>query len=234
MKNYKCLDVITAIFVAVLLVSNIASSAKIIDWGFSIFGVQLAFDAGTLLFPISYIFGDILTEVYGYSRARRVIWLGFLCSLSMSAYLWLVQYMPGEVLWQEYAGDTAYNAILGGVSSGGIILASMLAYTTGEFSNSYVLAKIKIYTQGKFLWVRTIISTVVGQALDTSVFVLVACAVGVFPWEIAVSLLLANYVFKVAIEVLFTPCTYAIISYVKRVEAVEWFDTQTNFNPFRW
>lgn len=231
MKTRTHFDMLTTIFVAVLLVSNIASSAKIIDWGISIFGIPLAFDAGTLLFPISYIFGDILTEVYGYVRAKRVIWTGFACAISMSAYFWLVQYMPGEALWQEYAGDAAYAGILGGVSNGGIVLASALAYIFGEFSNSYVLAKLKIWTQGKMLWLRTIGSTIVGQALDTSIFVVVACLAGVFPWEIAGSLIVANYIFKVSIEVLFTPLTYTIIHYIKRTEGVDCYDTQTNFNP---
>jgi uncharacterized integral membrane protein (TIGR00697 family) len=129
--RYKYYDFITALFVAVLLISNIASSAKIIDWGVSLLGLPLAFDAGTLLFPISYIFGDILTEVYGYKRSRRVIWAGFAAAALMSLTLWLVGLMPGEATWEGYAGQNAYDAILGGVATGGIIIASLAAYFAG-------------------------------------------------------------------------------------------------------
>src|SRR5512143_2697372 len=123
MKKYKYFELIMAVFVTVLVVSNIASSAKIVDWGFSILGLRLAFDAGTILFPISYIFGDILTEVYGYKRSRRVIWTGFF-SLALAAFVfWIVGLLPGESTWQQYAGDNAYQSILGGMSSGGIVLA---------------------------------------------------------------------------------------------------------------
>ena len=128
MKQYRFFDLMMAVFVTVLVISNIASSAKIMDWGFSFFGVKMAFDAGTILFPLSYIFGDILTEVYGYKRSRRVIWAGFAC-LALSAVLfWIVSLMPGEATWQGYVGDDAYNAILGGMSTGGIVLASLAGY----------------------------------------------------------------------------------------------------------
>ena len=140
LRGYKYLDTITAIFVAVLLISNIASAAKIVDWGISLFGLRLAFDAGTLLFPITYIFGDVLTEVYGYQRSRKVIWTGFALSGLMALTFWLVSVLPGEAEWQSYAGQDAYDAILGGVSSGGIIIASLIAYFAGEFSNSFVMA----------------------------------------------------------------------------------------------
>ena len=155
-KPYRYFDIILGIFVAVLITSNIASSAKIVDWGFGIFGIRMAFDAGTLLFPVSYIFGDILTEVYGYKRSRRVIWTGFF-ALALAAFIfWLVGRLPGEATWQGYAGDNAYQAILGGMSSGGIVFASLAAYWLGEFSNSFVLAKMKILTNGRWLWSRTI------------------------------------------------------------------------------
>ena len=232
MKSYRAYDIVMAIFVSVLLLSNIASSAKIIDWQFSIFGLQLAFDAGTLLFPISYIFGDVLTEVYGYARARRVIWVGFGASILMSGFFAIVQWMPGEAMWQEYAGDTAFLAILGGVSSGGIIIASLAAYFFGEFSNSYILAKMKVRMKGRHLWMRTIGSTLVGQALDTTIFILIACLFGVFPWAIAVSLIVANYIFKVGIEVILTPATYKAVAFLKRVEREDHYDKKTNFNPF--
>jgi hypothetical protein len=233
MRPYRYFDFIMAAFVAVLLVSNIASSAKIIDWGVSIFGLHLSFDAGTLLFPLSYIFGDILTEVYGYARSRRVIWAGFVAALLMSLCFFVIQYLPGESTWQEYAGDQAFGVILGGVSSGGIIIASVLAYFLGEFSNSYILAKMKVWTSGKWLWTRTIGSTIVGEGVDTVVFMVVACLFGVFPWSIALSLIVANYIFKVGIEAVFTPITYKIVGFLKRAENEDYYDRDTNFNPFR-
>jgi hypothetical protein len=219
-------------FVAVLLISNIASAAKIVDWGVSLFGLPLAFDAGTLLFPISYIFGDILTEVYGYKKSRRTIWAGFAASLLMVVTFWLVGRMPGEAAWEQYAGQTAYDAILGGVASGAIVAASLTAYLAGEFSNSAILAKLKIATEGRWLWVRTIGSTLVGQAVDTVAFVLIATILGVFPWEIALTLIVSNYIFKVAIEVIFTPVTYLVVGWLKRAEHEDYYDRETNFNPF--
>lgn len=231
-RAYKYYDFIMAFFVAVLLISNIASAAKIVDWGVSLFGLPLAFDAGTLLFPISYIFGDILTEVYGYKKSRRVIWAGFGAAGLMSLTFWLVGLLPGEQNWQEYAGQAAYEAILGGVASGGIVVASLAAYFAGEFSNSFVLAKMKVATQGRWLWMRTIGSTLVGEGIDTIIFVLIAVLFGVFPWEIALSLMTANYIFKVGIEALFTPFTYAIVGFLKHAEQEDYYDQETNFNPF--
>ncbi len=232
MKQYRYFDLIMAVFVTVLVVSNIASSAKIVDWGFSIFGVRMAFDAGTILFPASYIFGDILTEVYGYKRSRRVIWAGFACLALSSAVLWTVKVMPGEATWQGYAGDAAYLAILGGMSSGGIVLASLAGYWSGEFSNSFTLAKMKILTQGRWLWTRTIGSTIVGQLVDTIVFVVVASAFGVFPWSLFLTLTVTNYIFKVGVEALMTPVTYAAVNALKKVEQEDYYDRETDFNPF--
>lgn len=231
-RPYRFFDIILGIFVAVLIISNIASSAKIVDWGFGIFGIRMAFDAGTILFPISYIFGDILTEVYGYKRSRRVIWTGFF-SLALAAFIfWLISRMPGEATWQGYAGDNAYQAILGGMSSGGIVVASLTAYWMGEFSNSFVLAKLKVLTSGRWLWSRTIGSTIVGELVDTVVFVVVATTFGVFPWSLFATLTLTNYVFKVGMEALMTPITYAIVNALKRAEHEDVYDRDTNFNPF--
>lgn len=233
-RVYRFLDIIMVLFVTVLIISNIASSAKIVDWGVSLFGrLPLAFDAGTILFPISYIFGDVLTEVYGYRRSRRVIWAGFGC-LALSAFvLWVVSLLPGEANWQQYAGQSAYNAILGGMTSGGIVIASLVAYLVGEFSNSVVLAKLKVATAGRFLWLRTISSTLVGEGVDTVVFLLVATLLNVFPWEIFVTLLVTNYVFKVGIEVLMTPLTYLVVGGLKRAEREDYYDYDTDFNPFQ-
>ena len=232
MKQYRFFDLIMAVFVTVLVVSNIASSAKIVDWGFSLFGVPMAFDAGTILFPISYIFGDILTEVYGYKQSRRVIWAGFVC-LAISAFIfWIVRIMPGEATWQGYAGDEAYNAILGGMSAGGIVLASLAGYWTGEFTNSFIMAKMKILTQGRWLWMRTIGSTLFGELVDTVMFVVVASAFGVFPWTLFLTLTVTNYLFKCGVEALMTPVTYLVVGALKRAENEDYYDRGTDFNPF--
>jgi uncharacterized integral membrane protein (TIGR00697 family) len=231
-RTYRYLDLIMALFVTVLIVSNIASSAKIVDWGISLLGIPLAFDAGTLLFPLSYIFGDILTEVYGYRASRRVIWTGFAC-LALSALVFsVVRILPGEANWQKYAGDAAYLAILGGMSSGGIVLASLAGYWSGEFSNSFVLAKMKLLTRGRWLWTRTIGSTLVGELVDTAVFVIVASLFKVFPWELFLTLTLTNYLFKVGVEALMTPVTYLIVNTLKRAEGEDYYDWDTKFNPF--
>ena len=222
-----------AVFVTVLVVSNIASSAKIVDWGFKLFDrVQMAFDAGTILFPISYIFGDILTEVYGYKRSRRVIWVGFACLALSSVTFWVVGALPGESNWQTYAGDAAYTAILGGMSSGGIVLGSLAGYLTGEFTNSFILARMKVLTDGRWLWMRTIGSTVFGQLVDTVMFVVVASLFGVFPWDMFLTLTVTNYIFKCGVEALMTPLTYIVVGALKRVENEDYYDRETNFNPF--
>lgn len=231
-KQYRYFDLIVAVFVTVLVVSNIASSAKIVDWGVSLLGLPLAFDAGTILFPISYIFGDILTEVYGYKQSRRAIWAGFACLALSSLIFWIVGRMPGEATWQGYAGDAAYNAILGGMSSGGIVLASLAGYWTGEFTNSFILAKMKVLTQGRWLWMRTIGSTLLGQLVDTVVFVVVASAFGVFPWSLFTTLIVTNYLFKCGVEALMTPVTYLVVGALKRAENEDYYDRDTDFNPF--
>ena len=232
MKQYRFFDLIMAVFVTVLVVSNIASSAKIVDWGFGLFGVRLAFDAGTILFPVSYIFGDILTEVYGYKQSRRVIWAGFACLALSAVIFWIVRLMPGEATWQGYAGDDAYNAILGGMSTGGIVLASLAGYWMGEFTNSFILAKMKVLTQGRWLWARTIGSTIFGELVDTVMFVIVASAFGVFPWSLFLTLTITNYLFKCGVEALMTPVTYLIVGALKRAENEDYYDRGTNFNPF--
>ncbi len=231
-RSYRFFDIIMALFVTVLIVSNVASSAKIVDLHISVFGVKLAFDAGTILFPVSYIFGDILTEVYGYRRSRRVIWTGFFCLGVSSIVLFLVGRMPGEATWQHYAGDAAYAAILGGMSTGGIVLGSLSGYWSGEFTNSFVLAKMKVITRGRWLWTRTIGSTIFGELVDTCVFVTVASLVRVFPWSLFVTLTLTNYLFKVGVEALMTPLTYLVVGALKRAEAEDYFDRNTDFNPF--
>src|SRR5574338_774700 len=217
-RVYRYLNPVTAIFVTVLIVSNIASSAKIVDLGFNVLHVPMAFDAATILFPISYIFGDILTEVYGFKNSRRVIWTGFFCLALAALTFWAVSRLPGEAQWQGYAGDAAYQAILGGMSSGGIVLASLAAYWAGEFSNSYILARLKVLREGRWLWRRTIGSALGGELIDSSVFVAIACAAGVFPWSLFATLVLTNYLFKSAVEAFMTPVTYAAVGFLKRAE----------------
>jgi hypothetical protein len=228
-RNYRYLDFVMALFITVLIVSNIASSAKIVDWGVAIGSLPLAFDAGTILFPISYIFGDVLTEVYGFRRSRRVIWTGFGCLALTALVLWLVRLMPGEATWQQQAGQGAYDAILGGLTSGGIVVASLVAYLAGEFMNSVVLAKMKVATRGKWLWLRTISSTLVGEGVDSFIFVAIACLTGVFPWSLFWVLSVTNYIFKTAIEVLMTPVTYQVVNRLKKAEQEDFFDTHTKF-----
>jgi uncharacterized integral membrane protein (TIGR00697 family) len=230
-KNFQYYDLIMALFVTVLLLSNLLSSAKIIDLKAALGPLDLLFDAGTLVFPISYIFGDILTEVYGYARSRRVIWTGFGAVVLMAFFVWFAQQLPGEAEWQGYAGDEAYDAILGGIS--GLIVASVVAFFVGEFSNSYVLAKMKVAMEGRLLPVRTIGSTLVGQGVDTVTFFLIATALGVFPANLLVNLIVTNYIFKVGIEVLLTPATVQIVKGLKRIEHEDYYDRDTDFNPFQ-
>jgi uncharacterized integral membrane protein (TIGR00697 family) len=230
-RTYRYLDTVTGLFVAVLLLSNLLSSAKVIDLGLAVGPIRFIFDAGTLVFPISYIFGDILTEVYGYRAARRVIWLGFIVSALMAAMVWLAGVLPGEATWQSMAGQDAYDVILGGIS--GLVVASLAAYLVGEFANSYVMARMKLATNGRYLWMRTIGSTMVGQALDTIVFIGIATLLGVFVAEQVVGLIVTNYVLKVGIEVVLTPLTLFIIKRLKRAEQSDPFDQGTSFNPFR-
>ncbi len=229
LRTYRYFDLVMALFVTVLIVSNIASSAKIVDWGVSILNLPLAFDAGTILFPISYIFGDVLTEVYGFKRSRRVIWTGFACLALTAGVLWLVRVMPGEATWQEQTGQAAFDAVLGGMTTGGIVLASLVAYLAGEFMNSIVLAKMKVATAGKWLWARTISSTLVGEAVDSLVFVGIASLTGVFPWSLFWTLVVTNYLFKTAIEVIMTPATYGVVNRLKKLEQEDYFDTDTKF-----
>jgi uncharacterized integral membrane protein (TIGR00697 family) len=219
-RGYRYFDLIMALFVAVLLISNVASS-KILKLG------PFTFDGGTILFPISYIFGDILTEVYGYRRSRRVIWAGFACAGLMAGIFALVGALPPAEGWENQA---AYEAILG--TTPRIVLGSLIAYFAGEFSNSYTLAKMKILTQGRWLWTRTIGSTLVGEGVDTVLFVTIAF-VGTLPQSLFWSIIASNYLFKVGLEAAMTPATYRITNFLKRAENEDVYDTDTDFNPFK-
>lgn len=212
-------DTIATAFVAVLLISNIAST-KILELG------PFTFDGGTLLFPLSYIFGDILTEVYGFKRSRRVIWQGFAASAVMAGTLAAVGALPPSPGWPH---QDAYDAILGLTPR--LVAASLVAYFAGEFSNAVILARMKVRMEGRHLWMRTIGSTVVGQAVDTGLFVILAFW-GVVEPDVLIRIAVSNYVFKCGIEALFTPATYAITGYLKRSEGVDFYDRGTRFNPF--
>jgi queuosine precursor transporter len=218
-KRFIYFDIIMALFVAVLLISNIASTKIVQLWLFS-------FDGGTLLFPLSYIFGDILTEVYGYARSRRVIWVGFFSAALLSLVLIIVGLLPAAAGWPY---QEAYNRILGLAPR--IVAASLIAYFAGEFSNSYILAKMKVLTKGRFLWARTIGSTLVGEGVDTLFFCLIAFA-GVLSAPLLLAVILSNYIFKCLVEMLFTPFTYKIIKFLKEREHVDHYDYKTKFNPF--
>jgi uncharacterized integral membrane protein (TIGR00697 family) len=229
--NFKYLDIVTVSFSVILILSNFASSAKIIDWGFSLGNVRMAFDAGTVFFPFAYIFGDVLTEVYGYSRSRRVIWLGFGALVFSFLMFLLIRLLPGEATWQQTVGQSAFDSILGGVSFGGIVLSSILGYLFGSFSNAVVMALMKSLTKGKYLWVRTISSTIIGEFVDSLIFVGVATLTRVFPPELFWSLTLTNYIFKVLIEVLFTPATYKIVNKLKQSEGVDIYSDLSDLSP---
>lgn len=215
----RYLEIITGIFVAVVIISNIAST-KILLLG------PFTFDGGTLLFPISYIFGDVLTEVYGYKASRRVIWTGFLSCLVLSGVLWIVGKLPPAADWPH---QEAYQNIL--MYTPRIAIASLIAFAAGEFSNSYILAKMKIWTKGRFLWTRTIGSTLVGEGVDTALFCVIAFA-GLFPGRLLAAIIISNYIFKVGVEVLATPATYRVVGFLKKREEIDVYDTETNFNPF--
>lgn len=213
------LVVVICLFVTCLIAANIIA-VKLIAIG------SLILPAAIVIFPLSYILGDILTEVYGYRWARRVIWLGFLCNLVAVLAIWLGGLLPPAPVW---AGDEAYHAILGYTPR--LLLASFAAYLVGEFANSFVLAKMKVKTRGRWLWARTIGSTIVGQGLDSLVFIAIAFA-GTQPWGILGTIILTHWLFKSGYEAAATPLTYAVVGYLKRKEGVDVYDHDTKFNPF--
>jgi len=227
-RPYKYFDIIMALFVSVLLISNIASAAKIVNLGLPV----LTFDAGTLLFPVSYIFGDVLVEVYGYRRSRKVIWTGFFCATLLSVTLAVVRWLPGDVQWVAEVGPGAFDGVLGTLASGRIIAASLIAYFAGEFSNAFIMAKMKVRTGGRWLWTRTIGSTLVGEFVDTLLFVCIAFY-GVWPGDLLVKIVVSNYLFKTGLEAAVTPLTYRLVNFLKRAENEDHYDHETDFNPFK-
>ena len=221
-RSYKYIDLITGLFATLLIVSNFAST-RIIEMGGG-----LSFDAGTLMFPFTYIFNDLLTEVYGYNRSRRVIWIGFMALTISAVSLGLVGLFPPAEGWEL---ADAWDSIMGLVPR--IVGASLLAYFVGEFVNSYVLAKLKVKTEGKHLWFRLIGSTAVGQIFDTLIFASIAF-IGVLDWDLWLTLVVSNYVFKVGIEIILLPFTAFVVSRIKKAEGADVYDRQTRFSPFRW
>lgn len=213
---------ITVTFVVVLLLSNIVAvkPVRILD------ALRLDLDSGTLLFPISYIFGDVLVEVYGYARSRRVIWMGFGFNLLAALLFWTIVLLPPSPEWKM---QEAFALILGQTPR--IVAGSLIAFWCGEFVNSYVMAKMKIWTGGQFLWTRTIGSTMVGQAVDTILFQTIAFA-GVWDTGLLARVILWNYTAKVLYEALATPLTYAVVGFLKKAEQEDYYDYDTDFNPF--
>jgi uncharacterized integral membrane protein (TIGR00697 family) len=211
------LVIITAIFITCLITANIIA-VKIVGIG------SVVLPAAIIVFPLSYIFGDILTEVYGYRWMRRIIWLGFLCNLIFVFFAWVGQLLPAALFWED---QEAYRSILGYAPR--LLVASFSGYLVGEFANSFILAKMKIATQGRWLWMRTIGSTIAGQGLDTSIFITIAFA-GTSSFTPV--MILYHFLAKTAIEVLATPLTYTIVNYLKKREKTDIYDSKTDFNPF--
>lgn len=216
--SYKYFDLLAMAFVATLLISNTVA-AKLIQIG------PLSLPGGVLLFPVAYICGDLLTEVYGFRPARRVVWGGLLATLFMSGCYIIVGNLPAPNFWTK---QNEFDAILGQVPR--IVIASAVAYFVGEYTNSVVLAKMKVMTKGKWLWARTLGSTVIGQALDTGLFVLIAFT-GIFPADALIAIALSNYLVKVGYEVALLPVIYAVVRFLKREENLDHFDVDTSFNP---
>ena len=226
-RPYRYYEFVMVAFVVVLVCSNLIGPAKIAQLDLPLVGL-VTFGAGVLFFPISYVFGDILTEVYGYARSRRVIWAGFAGLAFASFMAYVVVALPPAPFWKNQA---AYEVAFG--QAWRIAAASMFAYMCGEFVNSFTLAKMKILTRGRWLWSRTVGSTVVGEGVDSLLFYPLAFyGTGIIPDDKLPLVMLAQFVTKVGVEVLFTPVTYAIVGWLKRAENVDWYDRDTNFTPF--
>ena len=219
-RHFRYFDYVMAAFVAILLLSNLIGAAKLATVGGFTFG------AGILFFPVSYVIGDVLTEVYGYANARRCIWAGFAAMVFMAFMSWVVVAMPPASSW---SGQAAYESVFGQVPR--IVIASMLAFWAGEFVNSFILAKMKILTRGKHLWTRTIGSTIFGQAVDSAIFYPLAF-LGVWETSAVMTVMVTNWALKVLWEAVLTPVTYGVVGWIKAREGVEVYDTGTEFSPF--
>jgi len=226
-RQFRHFDLVMAAFVAILLLSNVIGAAKVAVVTLPVVGAW-EFGAGILFFPLSYVLGDVLTEVYGYARARRCIWVGFAALVFMAVMATVVVALPPAAGW---TGQAAYDQVFGQVPR--IVLASIIAFWAGEFVNSYVLARMKVLTAGRHLWSRTIGSTVVGQGVDSALFYPIAfLGTAGFTPQLVVQLALTQWLLKTAWEVLLTPLTYQVVGWLKRREGVDVFDTTTDFSPF--
>jgi hypothetical protein len=227
MRSHRFFPLVTAVFVTCLIISNIIA-VKLAAFG------PWFLPAAVIVFPVAYIFGDVLTEVYGYARARQVIWIGFACNLLAVAAIWIAGRLPAAPFWNAgvyespAAAQQAYDAILGFTPR--LLAASFIAYLAGEFLNSFVLAKLKIAAGGKYLWARTIASTIVGQLADSGIFILIAFA-GVVPGATLGELIVTQWLFKSAYEAVATPLTYVVVNFLKRAEDEDYYDRDTNFSP---
>jgi uncharacterized integral membrane protein (TIGR00697 family) len=219
-KVFRYYDLIMASFVTILICSNFIGASKVCTVG------GVTFGAGVLFFPISYIFGDILTEVYGYARSRKVVWAGFGALAFASFMAWFVLALPPA---QGWTSQPAYEAVFGGTFR--LVLASFIAYFAGEFMNSFTLAKMKIWTQGRMLWTRTVGSTIVGEAVDSLIFYPLAF-LKIWPTHLVLEVMASNYMLKVGWEVLMTPVTYKVVHFLKAKEHEDFYDYDTNFTPF--
>jgi uncharacterized integral membrane protein (TIGR00697 family) len=233
-RSYRLYSFFMAAFTAVLLCSNLIGPSKVcrleLPCALPLIGSALVFGAGNVFFPLSYLFGDVLTEVYGYARARKVIWAGFGAMLFATAMSWILVRMPSDPGEPFNARlQPALELVFGGTWR--ITLGSLVAFWAGDFANSYVLARMKVWTAGRYLWTRTIGSTIVGQAVDSLIFYPIAF-LGVWEGQTLLRVVLFNWAFKVAVEALFTPATYWIVGLVKRVEGEDWYDRETDFTPF--
>lgn len=227
-RPLRYFDWVMAAFVAILLLSNVIGAGKRAVVDLPVLGLW-PFGAGILFFPVSYVIGDILTEVYGYARARRCIWAGFAAMLFMAFMSSVVVALPPAPDW---TGQAAYESVFGQVPR--IVLASMLAFWAGEFANSFVLARMKVWTQGRHLWSRTIGSTVVGQGVDSLIFYPLAFyGAPDWPVEAMLAVMLSQFVLKVGWEAMLTPVTYAVVGFLKRREGVDVYDSHTDFTPFK-
>ena len=228
-RSYRYYDLVMAAFVCVLLCSNLIGAAKAAQVTLPLIG-DVSFSAGVLFFPISYIFGDILTEVYGYGRDRRVVWAGF-AALAFAAFMAAVALALPPVP-DDF--NRAYQAHMEGVfgNTWRIVVGSMVAFWCGSFANSYVMAKMKIWSAGRWLWMRTVGSTLVGEAVDSGLFYVIAFY-GIWPDAQVATIALAQYLLKTGWEIVMTPVTYRVVAFLKRAEQEDWYDRNTDFTPFR-
>ncbi|MPS48655.1 queuosine precursor transporter [Methylobacillus sp.] len=227
-RTYRYYDFVMVAFVVVLVCSNLIGPAKVAQLDLPLVGT-LTFGAGVLFFPISYVFGDVLTEVYGYARSRRVIWTGFAALAFASAMAWIIVALPPAPFWEN---QRAYEIAFG--SAWRISLAGLIAFACGEFVNAMVLAKMKVWTEGRWLWMRTIGSTIAGEGVDSLLFYPLAFyGSGIIPDDKLPVVMLAQFLAKTGVEVVLTPVTYRVVAFLKRAENEDYYDRHTDFNPFR-